>query len=304
MRKIIFILISLLLIISAPSEAAERNPLWQSVSEIITGKKATIGVSIFIDGNEILSVNNHYKYPMLSVFKFHQALAVCHYLQKNNIPLDHKLYIRKKDLHENTHSPLRDKYPDGGVHITIRELLEYTLQLSDNNACDILFCHICSPSKTDNYIRSLGLNEFSISATEKDMHNQIEACYNNWSSPSDAAKLIDKFLRENLLAPEYQSFIKNTMIACNTGKNRLPKPFHGKNIIIGHKTGTGDKNRKGQITGVNDMGFVILPNGKTYAIAVFIKDSEEPLESAEKIMAEISQVAYSALSSTKPAGTH
>ncbi|MCM1512634.1 MAG: hypothetical protein NC112_05960 [Oxalobacter formigenes] len=46
------------------------------------------------------------------------------------------------------------------------------------------------------------------------------------------------------------------------------------------------------------MGFVILPNGTTYAIAVFIKDPEESMKSAEKIIAEISQAAYLALSST------
>ena len=41
--------------------------------------------------------------------------------------------------------------------------------------------------------------------------------------------------------------------------------------IIGHKTGTGDRNPRGQIIGINDAGFVVLPNGQRYTIAVFVK---------------------------------
>lgn len=53
------------------------------IRHIIKDKKATIGVALILDGEDTLAVNNAEKYPMMSVYKFHQALAVCDYLQND-----------------------------------------------------------------------------------------------------------------------------------------------------------------------------------------------------------------------------
>ena len=82
------------------------------------------------------------------------------------------------------------------------------------------------------------------------------------------------------------------MISCETGKDRLPLPLIVTNAIIGHKTGTGDRNSKGLLIGTNDVGFVYLPNGQRYTIAVFIKDSEESEKATSEIIADISRIVY------------
>ena len=43
---------------------------------------------------------------------------------------------------------------------------------------------------------------------------------------------------------------------------------------------------------VNDIGFVLLPDGRTYSIAVFVKDSEENSQVNNKIIADISRIVY------------
>lgn len=59
-----------------------------------------------------------------------------------------------------------------------------------------------------------------------------------------------------------------------------------------HKTGTGYVKDDGTIVAVNDIGFVILPNGKHYSIAVFCKDSKLSSEKTEELIAEISRLTY------------
>ena len=81
--------------------------------------------------------------------KYHQALAVAHYLDKHHLPLSTSVFIRKEDLRPDTYSPLRDRYPEGNISLPISELLTYTLQLSDNNACDILFDYIGGTEETE-----------------------------------------------------------------------------------------------------------------------------------------------------------
>lgn len=271
---------------------AQNRNLEAQLRQAIEGKKAEIGIAVIIDGKDTVTVNNDIHYPLMSVFKFHQALALADFMGRQKQPLNTRLAISKSDLKQNTYSPLRDKYPGGGIEMSVAELLEYTLQLSDNNACDILFRYQGGTEAVDNYIHSLGITDCAITATEDEMHQDISRCYQNWSTPLAAAELLELFKKKTLFADEYKEFIYQTMVECETGKDRLVAPLQNKGITIGHKTGTGDRNAKGQQIGCNDIGFVLLPDGHSYSIAVFVKDSGESDSENSKIIAEISRIVY------------
>lgn len=271
---------------------AQPGRLYTQLKNATEGKKAEIGIAVIIDGKDTVTVNNDIHYPLMSVFKFHQALTLADYLGKRDLSLETRLPIRKSDLKPNTYSPLRDKYPQGGIEMSIANLLEYTLQLSDNNACDILFDYQGGTEAVNNYIHFLGVFDCAITSTEDEMHQDLNRCYRNWSTPLAAAKLLELFRKQPLFADEYKEFIYRTMVECETGKDRLVAPLSGKDVTIGHKTGTGDRNAKGQQIGCNDIGFVLLPNGHAYSIAVFVKDSEESTQTNSAIIAEVSRIVY------------
>lgn len=272
---------------------AQPGRLYTQLKNATEGKKAEIGIAVIIDGKDTVTVNNDIHYPLMSVFKFHQALTLADYLGKRDLSLETRLPIRKSDLKPNTYSPLRDKYPQGGIEMSIANLLEYTLQLSDNNACDILLDYQGGTKAVNNYIHSLGVLDCAITSTEDEMHQDLDRCYQNWSTPLAAAKLLELFRKQPLFANEYKEFIYRTMVECETGKDRLVAPFADKkDVTIGHKTGTGDRNAKDQQIGCNDIGFVLLPNGHAYSIAVFVKDSEESTQTNSAIIAEVSRIVY------------
>lgn len=286
------IILILSIFICTPIVQAQTKSLTEQIRTIIRDKEAQVGVAVILNSKDTFTVNNNCRYPMLSVYKFHQALAVADYLNRNHLPLETQLYITQKDFHPDTYSPLRDKYPEGNISLPVSKLLEYTLQLSDNNACDILFNYIGGTEAADKYIRSLGLKEYSIRATEHEMHQDLDLCYSNWSTPLEAVRLLEIFLNRSLFANEYQEFIKRTMIECGTGKDRLPEPLLETKAIIGHKTGTSDRNARGEFIGINDIGFVCLPDGQHYSIAIFVKDSKESMSNTTHIIADISEVVY------------
>lgn len=292
-KSVAFLLLSFIsIIVKADPFSSLRNEIIHSICKY----DAKVGVAVMVNNTDTLTVNNSDKYPMMSVFKFHQALAVCHHLQTKGISLDSVINISKEELRENTYSPLRDRFPEGNIRISLSELMEYTLQLSDNNACDILFNRILSTKETDRYIRSLGIDDFSIEMDENDMHENLDNCYSNWTTPMAAVRLINLFLEGGAVSGEYYDFIKRTMTECTTGIGRLPYPLKNTAAVIGHKTGTGDKNSDGRYIGINDIGFIDLPNGDRYLIAVFVKDSAENYETTEKIIAEISSIVYKNIS--------
>lgn len=267
-------------------------PLRAEIQQIIQDKKATVGVAVIIGGKDTLTVNNTEKYPMLSVYKFHQAVTVCDYLQKKEIPLDTPLFLDKKYFKEGTYSPLRDQRPEGDFKLPIGVLLVCTMQHSDNVACDILFDYIGGVDVVNEYIHSLGLKDVSIAATEDEMHQDKNKCYENWTTPMEAANLLELFSTQDLYSNKNRHFLRLVMMACETGQDRLAAPLPTDTIRIGHKTGTSDKNERGEYIGINDIGFVILPDGHRYMIAVFVKDSKEDMATNSKIIADISEAVY------------
>ena len=271
---------------------ARQTQLETQLKEAIKGKKAEIGIAVIIDGKDTVTVNNDIHYPLMSVFKFHQALALADYMGKQKQSLETRLPIKKSDLKPDTYSPLRDKYPQGGTEMSIADLLRYTLQQSDNNACDILFNYQGGPDAVNKYIHSLGIRECAIVGTETAMHEDLNLCYENWTTPLAAAELVEIIRKKPLFPKVYKDFIFQTMVECQTGQDLLVAPLLDKKVTVGHKTGTGDLNAKGQQIGCNDIGFVLLLGGRTYSIAVFVKDSEENNQANSKIIANISRIVY------------
>ena len=52
------------------------------LKEAIKDKKAEIGIAVIIDEKDTVTVNNDIHYPLMSVFKFHQALALADYMAR------------------------------------------------------------------------------------------------------------------------------------------------------------------------------------------------------------------------------
>lgn len=294
MKSRLFLLLALVLTAAAP--ASEERDLKTQIREILAGADARVGVAVIADG-DTLTVNGSPDYPLMSVMKLHQAVAVARILEERGLPLTTTVHIYVQDLKAGTWSPLRDARPGGGFDMSVAELLRYTLQQSDNNACDILFDRFAAPENVDSIIRSMGFRDFRIAATEDEMHRDLKKCRENVSSPLSAADLMDRLASGTLpLGKEYADFIRSTLLECRTGLNRLPLPLEGSGALIGHKTGTSDREADGRWTGINDVGFVLLPDGRSYTLAVFISDSALGMEENEKLIADISGAVYSELS--------
>ena len=285
-------LLALVLLLSLPASPWAQTALKRELEALTATMAATVGIAVIIDGRDTVTVNNDQRFPLMSVFKFHQALAVADRMAARAMPLETEIWITKADLPPNTWSPLRDAQPEGDFGISVAELLRLTLQQSDNNACDILFDRICSVSDTEAYIHGLGIRDCAISATEADMHADLARCRDNWTTPLATARLLERFLTDDILPATLHEFIKVTMIGCTTGANRLGRPLAGRDAVLGHKTGTSDRDAEGRLIALNDAGFVLLPDGRHYTIAVFIKDSRASDAETEAMLAEISACVY------------
>lgn len=268
------------------------------LARYIKGKDARIGVSVLLDGEEFASYNGNRDFPMLSVYKFPQAIAVAEFCRKNGVNFSDTVSIAKNEILENTWSPMREKYGVRDLHLPVSELLDFSIRQSDNNACDILFRLIGGPGVADSVVGSLVSEGIIISDTEAEMHEDIYRCYLNRSTPRAMTELIEKFYSLKDSSDEYKE-IAYLLENCTTGTDRLARPLSSAGAVIGHKTGTGDVNSQGRIIGVNDVGYVLLPDGRKYTIAVFIADSAYDMTDTASMIADISDIIYTSVISNR-----
>lgn len=287
--------IALFILLCGTNLSFAENQLEQKIKNFLSDKKATVGVSVLMEGRAIATVNGQNRYPLLSVYKFPLALAVLNHLDKNNLPLNTKITVSQTDLLPDTYSPLRDKYPQGGIDLTVGELLKYTIALSDNNACDILFRYIGSPQKVNRFIKKLKIKDISIKHTEQELHEKSEYVFQNQATPLAIAQLLDLFLKKELFSDKYYEFLEETMINTTTGLKKI-RALLPPTVIVGDKTGNSPRTSEGMKIADNDLAFVRLPNGKQYTIAVLVSNSYENDETNSQIIARISKIVYDELS--------
>lgn len=272
---------------------AQKQDLKKQINAITNDKNATVAVSVTgIDFPlHFENKNGEKKLPMLSVFKFHIALAVLNKVDQGKLKLDQPIFIKKADLLENTWSPIREKYPDGNIEMPLSELIKYTVAKSDNNGCDLLLRLIGGTETVQKFINNKGIKNFTIKADEAQMHKGYEFMYWNTTSTNDSNLLLMNFFDGKVLSKNSTSFLMKTMIETTTGTTKIVAQLP-KGTPVAHKTGSSGKDEKGLTIAENDIGIITLPNGKHYAISVFVSDSMETEETNTKMIADISKLVF------------
>jgi len=237
---------------------------------------------------------------MMSVFKVHQALALCNDFDKKGLSLDTLVKINREKLDPKTWSPMMKDYSAPVISLTVRDLLRYSLSQSDNNASNIMFKNMLNTAQTDSFIAKLiPHSSFQIAYTEEEMSADHDKAYSNYTSPLGAAMLMNRLFTESLISNEKQDFIKNALKECKTGIDRIVAPLLDKEgVVIAHKTGSGDVNENGILAAQNDVAYICLPNKVCYTLAVFVKDFKGNEPQASQFVAHISAVVYSLLINT------
>ncbi len=270
------------------------------IEEIAKEANGRVGVfAKMIDGEGSVSLNADERFAMQSVVKLPIAMAV---LNQGKHKLDDKITVTKDELvPDRMHSPYRDKNPNGG-EITVGELIELAVGVSDGTAADVLQRIAGGAAGVQSFIDSMNIDAMKVKYTHKEFSNNPERQFENWASPRATVALLKELqefpAEENtgLVAPppmisaESVKLLRRFMTETPTGPNRL-KGMLPKDAVVIHKTGTsGTVN--GFTAATNDVGLIGLPNGKYFAIAVFVADSPADEKTREAVIAKIAKAIW------------
>lgn len=299
MKRILYMSMLILLCICGCSKNESYGDLQDKLSSFCKDKDAKIGIAVIIDGKDTVAVNDDERFPMLSVYKFPIALALGEYYRRNNLTVEYPIAIFPEDLHPDIYSPMTEdilkssRISTDTLKLPTSQLLAYMLQMSDNNASDIALREAGGARQVNLYLNGIGTDNMNVASSEAEMYRDNSLCYANYSTPKALAELLDHF--DSDFNDSMSVCIKQLMETCSTGQDRLAKPLVDKDIVIGHKTGTGFILPDGRIMAINDAGYVHLPDGRRYVIAVFVENSGYNMAGTEALIADISKIVCDAV---------
>jgi len=311
---------SIFLICVTPAAwSADVSILRAEIEKLIPRAGGGVGVAIkHIESGTELMINADEKYPMASAFKLPILVELFYQRAAGKLSLDDRVEIAAGDLHVGSGS-MSQLFDAPGVQLSIRNLINLMMRISDNSAADILL-NKAGAANVSSRMRALGLETIRVDRTTQEMildqsgldyssngklplaelrerlqaidpqtatraNEEFSKVEKDVSSPRDMNILLEKIFRGEIVDRSTSDEIIQILKQCQTGLTRI-RGLLPQDTVVAHKTGT--------IGGTtNDTGIVFLPyRGDHLVITVFTKDAKAPPAERERVIAEISRYAY------------
>lgn len=313
---LVTVLFSLSLIASAQSSDPALQRLEREIARLGKASGGVTGATaIHLETGRRVSLNGNERFPMASSYKVPIAVQLLTLVDQGKVRLDQMIELKASDLHPGS-GTLTGLFNKPGIALSVRNLMELMLLISDNSATDVCLRLAGGGEAVTARMKELGLNGITVSrptigmisdwlgVAESDWSSEelkykrtltdeerkaaakkFEADIRDTSTPEAMAELLVKIYRKEILKRESVELLYDIMRRCQTGDARL-KGLLPAGTEVAHKTGT--------IGGTtNDVGIITLPdNAGHVAISVFIKSSEKEVPQRERVIAELARAVH------------
>jgi len=178
--------------------------------------------------------------------------------------------------------------------VSVRDLIRAAIVDSDGIASDALYRLAGGSAPITRYLRSLGVRDMDVVATEREMFVDRTRMtqYRNFATPRAAVDLLRALHAGRGVSRAAREMLLTDLTESIPGPKRL-KGLLPPGTPVAHKTGT-DGTFDGLTRATNDIGIITLPGGRQIAIAVFLKDSTADEAQRERTIANAARLAFDA----------
>jgi len=313
----------------APQDASVAR-LEREIARLATIAGGRVGVgAIHLETGRSAYLNRHEAFPMASSYKVPIAVQLLTRVDRNEIRLDSMIALRPGDLHPGS-GIIAELLDDPGVSLSVRNLLELMLLISDNSATDVVLRTAGGAAAVSARMRDVGASGIRVDrptiqligawtgiagvsdttppvqyremarAVPDSTRRAAAAAFSSdprdTSTPEAMARLLEKIWRGQTLSPAGTQLLLDIMRRSTTGADRL-KGMLPPGTDVSHKTGT--------IGGTtNDVGIISLPEGAGHVVTVvFVGASDKPVPERERAIAQIARAVYDYFLFVVPPGT-
>jgi len=303
-----------------PDAEAPLRRLEREINRAAKLAGGTVGVSaMHIESGRRISFQAQERFPMASAYKIPIAVQLLTRVDQGEITLDKMVELKPSDLRPGA-GILTTFLNKPGVALSVQNLLELMLRISDNSATDLLLGLGGGPEAVTARLQTLGIRDMEVNRpainliadyagytlppenewtpeifkkleeattpeARKAAARRFEMDPRDTCTPAAMVVLLARIYRGEVLKPESRALLLDIMERCRTGGGRL-KGLLPPETPLAHKTGT-----LGGIT--NDVGIITLPDDAGHvAIAAFVKSSEKEVAERERAIAQIARALY------------
>ena len=293
----------------------------RDIAELAAAYGEPVGIAVTdIQDGWVTSVRGDQPFPQQSVSKLWVAITVLDAIDHGRLTLDQAVTLWPQDRSV-FNQPISYQITDAGFQTTIRTLMHHALINSDNAANDKLMSLAGGAPGVLDMIRSKSLEGVKLAEDEKHLqahiaglvwspelspygafdaararlpHDVREAAMDAYiAAPYDGASPVGivsglaALKRGELLSRDSTQVILDIMAKCKTGPRRLKGGLPA-DWTIAHKTGTG-QDFKGASIGINDVGLITAPDGRTYAVAVMLQRTHKATPARLELMQAVTR---------------
>ena len=311
-------LLTIFCICLAPAAWSEDIAILRAqIEKVMPRARGQVGVAIkHVESGTELMINADQTYPMASTYKVPILAEIFYQRAAGTLSLADRIEVNPPDVHPGGTIALLLDGP--GLQMSIYNLINLMMRVSDNSAADILLNKVGASNVTAR-MHNLGLNSIRVDRSTLEMildqegldfatygklpiaqlrerldavdaqtaaraNERFNTVEKDVATPRQMTSLLEKIHRGEIVdrasSDEIIEFMNHSMI----GQSRIPGSLPEGTRVV-HKTGS--------ISGsTNDTGIVFLPGGGHLLITVFTKDAKAAAADRERVIAEISRYAY------------
>jgi beta-lactamase class A len=201
-------------------------------------------------------------FAMCSTFKTYAAARVLEMVERGQLTLDQSVFVDPAAVVAN--SPRTG--PRAGTEMTLSELCQAALQVSDNTAGNLLLHTIGGPPAVTAFARSIGDQRTRLDRWETELNSAIPGDLRDTSTPEALGGGYRALLGAQAPGPSRRRQLEDWMRANETSSMRAGLP---PGWTTADKTGSGDYGT------ANDVGIAYGPDGQHVLLAMMTRSQAD-----------------------------
>jgi len=254
---------------------AARAERWRAIEASVGGR---LGVAVLDTATgELAGRRLDERFPMCSTFKALAAALVLARVDAGQERLERRIVVARADLLE--WAPVTSKRV-GGAGMTVAELCEAAITVSDNTAANLLLASAGGPAGVTAFARRLGDDVTRLDRTEPTLNEGAPGDPRDTSTPRAMARTLRRLMLGDALSDRGRAQLVQWMSANTTGGQRLRAgvPFDWR---VADKTGTG------RLGTTNDVGVLWPPRRAPLVIVAYLTATGAPGAAREGALADV-----------------
>lgn len=241
-----------------------------------------LGVAILDSaGTDIIGHRGEERFALCSTFKLLAAAHALARVDRGEERLDRRIRYPKEEVV--TYSPVTGPQA-GGAGLTVAEICDAAVTLSDNTAGNLLLDSFGGPAGLTAWFRTLGDVVTRLDRRETALNEATPGDPRDTTTPVAMLGLMRRIVLGDALSPASRGQLAAWLLDCRTGDDRLRAGVPA-GWRVGDKTGTGEHNA------TNDVAVLWPPGRAPILVAAYYAESAASAAARNAVLAEVGRLA-------------